>query len=308
MPLATASETKLMRVGHSPDPDDAFMFYALAKEKIPMQGFRVEHVIEDIESLNQRAIGAGTISSVGAVRERPLQPLDVSAVSAHAYAYLADQYLVMRSGASIGDQYGPILVTKRDAERRQAPSAPGALSKLQGKKIAVPGKLTTAYLVLQLFASEFEPVFVPFDEIFDCVASGKADFGLVIHEGQITFAEKGFEKVIDLGKWWHEETGLPLVLGLDVIRRDLGSETIKSFTKLFKRSIEYALKHRAPALDYALQFGRGIKRSLGDQFVGMYVNDDTVDLGKKGKEGLMKLLQMGYEKGILPKRVTPAFV
>ncbi len=274
-----------MRVGHSPDPDDAFMFYALAKEKIPMQGFRVEHVIEDIESLNQRALRS---------------ELEVTAVSCHAYAYLADRYLVMQSGSSVGDQYGPVLVGKTTPDSSRL--------NLKGKKIAVPGKLTTAYLVLQLFEPEIEPVFTPFDEIFDEVLAGRVDYSLVIHEGQITYEEKGLRKLIDLGEWWHEKTKLPLPLGLDVIRRDLGTETVQSFAKLFKTSIEFALNHRKEALDYALQFGRGIRENLGDQFVGMYVNHYTVDLGEKGKAGLERLLQEGYEKGILPQKITPVFV
>ncbi len=277
------TQAKLIRVGHSPDPDDAFMFYALAKEKIPMQGFRVEHMIEDIESLNQRALQG---------------ELEVTAVSCHAYAYLADKYLVMRSGASVGDQYGPILVAKPSVN---PPT-------IRGKKIAVPGKLTTAYLVLQLYERDFEPVFTPFDEIFDAVLSGKADLGLVIHEGQITHEEKGLCKIIDLGKWWHEKNGLPLPLGIDVIRRDLGKETIQSFSRLFKTSIQYALDHRKDALDYALQYGRGIKEKLGDQFVGMYVNDYTIELGPRGEAGLKKLFEEGVSKGILPRPVQLDFV
>ena len=284
-PMLTIA-TKLIRVGHSPDPDDAFMFYALAKKKIPMQGFEVQHVIEDIEGLNQRALGG---------------ELEVTAVSCHAYAYLADRYWVMPAGASVGDNYGPILVGREGSSAKFK-------NNIRGKKIAVPGKLTTAYLVLQLYESGFEPVFIPFDQIFAAVESGKADLGLVIHEGQITFAKKGFEKILDLGRWWHEKTGLPLPLGVDIIRRDLGPETIVSFTKLFKASIEYALAHREEALKYALTYGRGISEKLGDQFVGMYVNHFTVDLGKKGEEGFKKLLSLANEKRIIPREVIPEFV
>ena len=280
--------TKLIRVGHSPDPDDAFMFYALAHEKIDMRGFKVEHVIEDIESLNQRALKG---------------ELEVTAVSCHAYAYLADQYVVMRSGASVGDKYGPILVGPGPVERGTGNATPSsfnvsrsAFPAIRGKRIAVPGQLTTAYLVLQLFyktitdgvsrspfPAGFEAVFTPFDKVFDAVKSGKADLGLVIHEGQITHTDYGLEKVLDLGEWWHEKTKLPLPLGIDIIRRDLGLDTMKRFAMLFKESIEYALNHRKDALEYASQFGRGISHELNDRFVAMYVNERTIDLGTTGK-------------------------
>jgi 1,4-dihydroxy-6-naphthoate synthase len=287
--MKTASQ--LIRVGHSPDPDDAFMFYALARGKIDMRGFKVEHVIEDIESLNQRALKG---------------ELEVTAVSCHAYAFLADQYLVMRSGASVGDKYGPILVAK---------AKPGTKDLLReiwpdkhSPRIAVPGKLTTAYLTLQLYKKNFTPVFVPFDQIFDAVKSGKADLGLVIHEGQITHAEHGLEKIMDLGAWWHEKTRLPLPLGIDIIRRDLGKDTIASFSKLFKESIEYALNHREEALEYASQFGRGISEDLNDRFVAMYVNDRTVNLGAEGEAGFRRLLDEAYQAGIIPQRVDPEFI
>ena len=278
----TENSDLLIRVGHSPDADDAFMFYALAHAKIPMRGFRVEHVIEDIESLNQRALR---------------RELEVTAVSCHAYAFLAGDYAVMRSGASIGDQYGPVLVAKSGADRR-----------VRGKRIAIPGKLTTAYLALRLFEKDFEAVFVPFDRIPEAVAEGRADLGLLIHEGQITFAEYGFQKVADLGLWWHERHGLPLPLGVDIIRRDLGGETIRSFARLFRESIEYALAHRKDALAYALRYGRGIDEGLGDKFVGMYVNDQTVEIDGRGIAGFERLLAEGYEKGILPEKIRPDFV
>ncbi len=285
----TTTEAKLIRVGHSPDPDDAFMFYALAHEKIPMRGFRVEHVIEDIESLNQRAMKG---------------ELEVTAVSCHAYAYVADQYVIKTAGASVGDQYGPILVGKTQ-DWKGPLAGPEAL---RGKRIAIPGRYTTAYLVMQLYARDFEPVFIPFDQIFDAVEEGKADLGLVIHEGQITYAARGLEKVLDLGVWWHEKTSLPLPLGLDVIRRDLGEETIREFATLFKESVEFALQHREEALQYALQYGRGISLDLGDRFVGMYVNDYTVDLGAAGRQGLQKLMDWGHETGLLPRRIQTDFV
>ena len=292
------TSTKLIRVGHSPDADDAFMFYALAKKKIPMRGFEVEHVIEDIESLNQRAL---------------LGELEVTAVSCHAYAYLADRYAVMRSGASVGDNYGPILVHKG-----LGTCTSGLV--LKNKRIAIPGELTTAYLVLRLYSKttknfesrvpspDFHPVFVPFDRVFDVVKSGEADYGLVIHEGQITFAEHGLEKVLDLGAWWHEKTKLPLPLGVDIIRRDLGLDVMRSFAGLFKESIEYALSHRQEALEYALQFGRGISGDLNDRFVAMYVNDRTVDIGKGGEAGFRRLLDEAHQYGIIPNKINLEFI
>lgn len=286
------TNTKVLRFGHSPDPDDAFMFYAIAKGTIDMRGFQVEHVVEDIESLNQRALKG---------------ELEVTAVSCHAYAYLQDRYRVMRSGASVGDQYGPILVAHKNSPffNQKKPLTP---ADIRGKKIAIPGKLTTAYLSLQLFEKDFEPVFTPFDQIFGVVAAGKADLGLIIHEGQITYEQLGFRNALDLGVWWFEKHQLPLPLGIDVIRADLGEETMRSFAAVFKESIQYALDHRAPALEYARDFGRGISESLNDRFVGMYVNDYTVDLDAKGQAGLCTLLKEGYEKGILPRLVIPHFI
>ena len=303
-PLMKRPKTIPIRIGHSPDPDDAFMFYALAHEKIDMRGFKVEHVIEDIESLNQRALRG---------------ELEVTAVSCHAYAYLADKYLVMRSGASVGDNYGPILA-QRSALNAQRESknknTERCVLTVARKRIAVPGKLTTAHLVLQFYAlsvarcalRDFESVFVPFDKVFDAVKNGEVDYGLVIHEGQITHAEHGLEKVLDLGAWWHEKTQPPLPLGIDIIRRDLGRETITSFAKLFKESIEYALNHRKDALEYASRFGRGISHELNDRFVAMYVNDRTVDLGKDGETGFRTLLDQAYQHKIIPKRVALEFV
>lgn len=275
------TDTQLIRVGHSPDPDDAFMFYALAKDKIPMRGFRVEHVIEDIETLNQRALKG---------------ELEVTAVSVHAYAYLTGQYIIMRSGSSVGNKYGPVLIGKRKG------------TSIKGKRVAIPGKLTTAYLALQLYDKDFIPVFVPFDQIFEAVDAGTVDFGLIIHEGQLTYQDKGFEKIVDLGVWWFEKTGLPLPLGVDIIRRDLGMEVIRSFAALFKESIEFALAHRDAALDYALEYGRGLGKSLGDRFVGMYVNEDTVQLSQAAEEGLKRVLQEGYEQGILPHKPQIDFI
>lgn len=284
--MSHASSTQLIRIGHSPDPDDAFMFYALAHEKINMRGFRVEHVIEDIESLNQRALRA---------------ELEVTAVSCHAFAYLSDAYAVMRSGASVGDNYGPILVT-RSMGSHIVPQD------VAGKRIAIPGKLTTAFLVLQLYAKGFIPVFISFDQILEAVKNGQVDYGLIIHEGQITYAEHGLSLAVDLGKWWHETTRLPLPLGIDIIRKDLGPETVRAFARLFKESIEYALTHRKEALEYARQYGRGIAEDLNDRFVGMYVNDYTVDLGQSGEAGFRRLMEEAYRHQIIPKQVHLEFI
>lgn len=272
-----------IRVGHSPDPDDAFMFYAIAGGLIPLRGFEIEHVIEDIETLNQRALRA---------------ELEVTAVSCHAYAYLTGAYAVLRSGASVGDRYGPVLVAKDGAGGEREPSCSPAF--LKNKKVAIPGKLTTAYLVLGLFASDFQPVFVPFDQIPTAVASGHADFGLLIHEGQITYARHGLCKVMDLGLWWYHETGLPLTLGVDIIRRDLGEGTIREFAALFRESILFAMSHRKAALHYAMQYGRGIDETLTDRFVGMYVNHYTEDLNENGMEGFRRLFTEAHKKNLIP--------
>ncbi len=272
-----------IRFGHSPDPDDAFMFYAIAKNKIDTKEFKIVHVVEDIESLNQRALKA---------------ELEVTAVSVHAYAYIHDHYAIMRSGASMGDQYGPIVVAAK----------PFQASDLKGKKIAIPGTLTTAFLALQLFEKNFSYEIVPFDQILDYVKAGKADCGLIIHEGQLTYQENGLHKILDLGEWWWHQTKLPLPLGVDVIRKNLGPEKMKSFSGVFKESIVYSLEHRKEALHYALPYGRGISEERGDQFVGMYVNDYTVDLGKDGESSIVELLRRGYDQKILKGKIIPEFV
>lgn len=337
-----------IRVGHSPDADDAFMFYALAKKKIDMRGFEVEHVIEDIESLNLRALGnlklepratgPSTIALAGkrgprkneesnrgsCPGERGPDLLEVTAVSCHAYAYLADRYAVMRSGASVGAGYGPILVRSTEYDVRRKDKTHRKCSVLGSpysvQRVAVPGKLTTACLVLQLYEkleskspysvlrTPCKAVFMPFDKILDVVKSGEADYGLVIHEGQITYAEHGLEKILDLGAWWHETTKLPLPLGVDVIRKDLGLKTMRAFAALFKNSIEYALSHRKEALEYARQFGRGISEDLNDRFVGMYVNHRTVDFSKDGEAGFRELLDQAFKHQLIPHSVKLEFV
>ena len=277
------SETEKIRIGHSPDSDDAFMFYALAKDLIPTDGINVVHVIEDIESLNRRALNA---------------ELEVTAISAHAYAYVADNYALTPCGASIGDKYGPLVVSKEALNREE----------LAGKKIAIPGKLTTAFLTLNLYQPDFQPETVRFDQILAHVEEGKADAGLIIHEGQLTYARMGLHKVVDLGEWWHEETGLPLPLGANAIRRDLGEDKIRQITTLLKESIQYSLDHREKGLEYAMTYARDMETDLADQFVGMYVNEYTLDYGEAGRAGVRELLRRGYESGIIPHAVEVDFV
>ena len=277
------SQTETIRIGHSPDSDDAFMFYALAKETIPTDGIQVVHVIEDIESLNQRALNA---------------ELEVTAVSIHAYAYIADKYALMPCGSSMGDRYGPILVANQ----------PFPVSELKGKKIAIPGRMTTAYLTCSLFESDFEAIEVPFDQIIDFVKGGQADAGLIIHEGQLTYEESGMHKIVDLGEWWYQETGLPLPLGGNVIRRDLGVEKMQKVTRLVRQSIQHSLDNRAEALDYAMIYARDMETKTADQFVGMYVNEYTIDYGDSGREGVRELLKRGHESGIISQPVDIEFV
>ncbi len=275
------SQTEKVRIGHSPDSDDAFMFYALAKGLIPTDPFEIVHVIEDIETLNQRALAA---------------ELEVTAISVHAYAYVAKDYALMPCGASIGDRYGPLVVSKTPIDT------------LEGKRIAIPGEMTTAYLTLSLFQPNFEAETRPFDQILDAVQKDEVDAGLIIHEGQLTYAREGLHKVIDLGEWWYEETGLPLPLGANVIRRNLGTEKIHQITSLLKQSIQYSLEHRARGLEYAMTYARDMETALADKFVGMYVNDYTLDYGDKGRAGVRELLHRGNTAGIIPHRVDADFV
>jgi 1,4-dihydroxy-6-naphthoate synthase len=278
--------TRTIHVAHSPDSDDAFMFYALAEGKIDTGGLRYVHQLADIESLNQRALRA---------------ELEVTAVSIHAYAYLWRHYALLGSGSSMGDGYGPRLVATRSC-----PADPRAA--LRGLRIAVPGKLTTAYLSLKLYQPEFEAVVVPFDEIEGAVERGKVDVGLLIHEGQLTYADTGLQLWADLGTWWLQDTGLPLPLGGNVVRRDLGTDIIAQVAKDLRASIVYALEHRAPALAHAKQYNRGIGDERTDAFVGMYVNQWTVDYGLRGRQAVQKLLDRGFEAGVIPERVTAEFV
>lgn len=281
--------TQLIRVGHSPDPDDAFMFYALARNKIDTGRYRFEHELVDIETLNRRAQQA---------------ELELTAVSLHAYAYLADKYVLCPCGASMGDDYGPMVVA-REACR---------VSDLKHRVIAVPGTLTTAFLALRLCLGEdFSHVVVPFDAILDATAQGqyegqRVDAGLVIHEGQLTYAQDSLELVVDLGRWWKGETGLPLPLGANAIRKDLGDACIRDVNRLLHASIEYGLAHREAALEYALAYGRDLDVGQADRFVGMYVNHWTLDFGPRGREAVATLLARGYAAGAIPRLVQPEFV
>jgi 1,4-dihydroxy-6-naphthoate synthase len=272
-----------IHVAHSPDSDDAFMFYALAEGLIDTEGLEYVHELQDIESLNHRAMKG---------------ELEVSAVSIHAYTYLTDRYALLSSGASMGDRYGPRLVGKQPASRDD----------VRGKRVAIPGMLTSAYLALRLYQPDFEPVVTPFDLVEDAVLTGKADFGLVIHEGQLTYAERGLSLVVDLGEWWYGETGLPLPLGGNVVRKDLGAGVIDKIARHLKASIAYALSHRAGALDHAMKFARGLERSKADEFVGMYVNDWTLDYGEAGRKSVQLFIDRGVSAGVIPKGVTVEFV
>lgn len=269
-----------IRVGHSPDADDAFMFYALAKEKISSGGFEIEHVVEDIERLNHRAFSG---------------ELEVTALSCHAFGFLSDRYQLLPYGSSVGDGYGPIVVEKEKGDSPHRGLSPFSI--LKGARIAVPGRYTTAFLALQLFQPQFIPVFTPFDAIFEAVEKGEADFGLLIHEGQLTYREKGFKKIVDLGEWWKEKYNLPLPLGVNAIRRDLDENVKQQFARVFLSSLEYAFSHRKDAVDHALQFGRGIDAERGDRFVGMYVNNFSLDLDGPTREALKLLYRLGNERG-----------
>lgn len=275
---------RLITVGHSPDPDDAFMFYALAHDKLDTGELRFRHELQDIETLNRRALRG---------------ELEVTAVSIHAYAYLLDHYALLPSGCSMGDRYGPLVVARR----------PMRTAELPGARLAVPGTLTTAFLTLRLLLPQgFGYEVVPFDQILSAVAEGRYDAGLIIHEGQLTFQDRGLHPVVDLGVWWQERTGLPLPLGGNAVRRDLGTATMREISRLLKESIRYALAHRAEALAYALRYARDMDRTLADRFVAMYVNEWTLDYGPRGREAVHRLLEEGHRAGVIPSPVALEFV
>jgi 1,4-dihydroxy-6-naphthoate synthase len=282
---ATSNEVREITVAHSPDSDDAFMFYGLATNKVRVPGLRFTHTLCDIETLNQKAREGNGF-------------YDVTAISFHAYPYIQDKYALLPSGGSVGDGYGPMIVAPRAYSE----------SEIKTKRIAIPGTLTTAYLALQLFAPGVETVTVPFDEIIPQVLAGQHEAGLIIHEGQLTYDKSGLHRIVDLGKWWQKVTGLPLPLGGNAIRRSLGHELMVNVGQALRDSIQYALDHREEALAYAMQFARDLDPQLADRFVGMYVNERTLDYGPDGREAVKRLLDMGHKAGIIPQEARVEFV
>jgi 1,4-dihydroxy-6-naphthoate synthase len=285
------NRTEVFILGHSPDPDDAFMFYAMAKHKIDLRGYRFEHRLEDIQTLNERARRG---------------ELHISAISIHAYAYVADKYALLPCGASMGDGYGPVVVRKRS--ELPTSNEEGAHAFLKGKKIAVPGKMTSAFLGLQLLVGEFEFTVVPFDKIFDAVENGHADAGLIIHEGQLTYARSGFEKIVDLGEWWKRQTGLPLPLGGNVVRKDIPPPVRRDLNEIIRESIEYGLTHRDEAVAYSLAYARDMNAQLASKFIGMYVNEFTRDYGEIGRAAIRKFLSEAHHKGYIDALIKLEFV
>jgi 1,4-dihydroxy-6-naphthoate synthase len=281
---ATGTAIQEISIAHSPDSDDAFMFYGLATNKVRVPGYKFIHTLTDIETLNHRAINEAFY--------------DVTAISFHAYPYLQDNYTLMACGGSVGEGYGPMIVSSRKL----------TLAQIKKIRIAVPGTLTTAYLTLKLFAPEIETAVVPFDKIIPAVVAGEFEAGLIIHEGQLTYANDGLLKLLDLGQWWRDQTGLPLPLGGNAIRRSLGAETLSSTTNALRDSIQHALDHREEALAYAMQFARDLDPTLANRFVGMYVNERTLNYGPDGREAIHKLLDMGYDRGVIPHRANIDFV
>jgi 1,4-dihydroxy-6-naphthoate synthase len=284
--MSTSSVVPQVReisIAHSPDSDDAFMFYGLATNKVRVPGLKFSHTLTDIETLNRKAMDGF---------------YDVSAISFHAYPYVQDKYTLMSCGGSVGEQYGPMVVAPRAIN----------LEDLKRMKVAVPGTMTTAYLALKLFAPDIETAVVPFDQIIPQVLAGNYEAGLIIHEGQLTYDRSGLSKIIDLGKWWHEMTGLPLPLGGNAIRRDLGPDLISTVQQALRDSIQHALDHREQALAYAMQFARDLDPHMADRFVGMYVNSRTLDYGEDGKEAVSRLLNMGYRAGIITQEPHVEFV
>jgi 1,4-dihydroxy-6-naphthoate synthase len=279
----------LLHVAHSPDPDDAFMFWALAAGRLDTGDRRYVHELADIESLNRRALKG---------------ELEITAVSLHAYAYLADQYALLAHGASMGDRYGPRVVSRTPPP----PSPAAARASLAGRRVAIPGELTTAFLALQLYQPDVTHEVVPFDHIEAHVAAGHAELGLLIHEGQLTFGQHGLHLWVDLGQWWHGETGLPLPLGGNVVRRDLGDTLMRLVARDLRASIAYGLAHRAAALAHAKGYSRGLTDAQNDEFVGMYVNDYTLDYGPVGRRAVAELLSRAHAAGLIPRRLEPAFV
>jgi 1,4-dihydroxy-6-naphthoate synthase len=290
-----AAERGVFTLGHSPDPDDAFMFYAMAENKIDLRGYQFEHRLEDIQTLNERALRG---------------ELHISAISIHAYAYVSKRYALLPCGASMGDGYGPVVIRKHPTSNIQHPTPKQSPSRdfLRGRKIAVPGKMTSAFLALQLFLGEFEFVVVPFDQIFDAVNDGRADAGLIIHEGQLTYARSGFQKVIDLGEWWKGETGLPLPLGGNVLRKNIPKATQHDLLEIIRESIEFGLAHREEAVRHSLPYARDMNADLAGKFIRMYVNEFTRDYGGIGRAAIRKFLGDARDKGYIDAPMAVEFV
>jgi 1,4-dihydroxy-6-naphthoate synthase len=286
------SIARVFRLGHSPDPDDAFMFYAMAERKIDLRGYEFEHRLEDIQTLNERALRG---------------ELEITAISIHAYAYVSERYALLPCGASMGDGYGPMLVAT-DPEAPSGDSPDELCAWLSGRVIAVPGRMTSAYLALQLFLGAFEHVMVPFDQIFEYVKSGRAAVGLIIHEGQLTYANAGFRRLLDLGQWWKAERGLPLPLGGNVLRKDIPPEVQHDLAEIMRESIDYGLAHREAAVRHSLPYARQMDAALAGKFIGMYVNDYTRDYGESGRAAIREFLRAGFEGGFVPAARELEFV
>jgi 1,4-dihydroxy-6-naphthoate synthase len=286
-------ERGVFTLGHSPDPDDAFMFYAIAENKIDLRGYRFEHRLEDIQTLNERALRG---------------ELHISAISIHAYAYVAEKYALLPCGASMGDGYGPVVIRKRSTLNADSTHEAEAREFLSGKKIAVPGKMTSAFLALELFLGGFDYVVVPFDHIFEAVRSGRADVGLIIHEGQLTYERSGFKKVIDLGEWWKRETGLPLPLGGNVLRKDIPRPIQRDLLEIIRESIEFGLAHRDEAVRHSLPYAREMNADLASKFIGMYVNEFTRDYGEIGRTAIRKFLGDARDRGYIDAPIEMEFV
>ena len=283
MPTTASTKTRTVSIAHSPDSDDAFMFYALATNKVRLAGIKFTHTLCDIETLNRKATEG---------------VYDVTAISFHAYPYIQQRYALMSCGGSVGEGYGPMIVATHAF----------SLAEIKTRRIAVPGTMTTAYLALKLFAPKIQTEVVPFDQIIPQVLEGKCDAGLIIHEGQLTYAKSGLHRILDLGQWWREKQGLPLPLGGNAIRRELGAETIAGISDALRRSIQYALDHREQALVYAMQFARDLDPQMADKFIGMYVNERTLDYGEDGREAVRRLLELGYKAGVITTRPKLEFV
>jgi 1,4-dihydroxy-6-naphthoate synthase len=288
-----AAERAVFTLGHSPDPDDAFMFYAMAQRKINLRGYRFEHRLEDIQTLNERALRS---------------ELHISAISIHAYAYVTGRYALLPCGASMGDGYGPLVITQTASKSSVPASGVDLRNWLRERVIAIPGRMTSAYLTLKIYLGNFKDIVVPFDQIFEAVKNGRADAGLIIHEGQLTYARSGFQKVIDLGEWWKNETGLPLPLGGNVLRKDIPPRVQHDLLEIVRESIDFGLAHRDEAVRYSMPYARDMDADLAGKFIGMYVNEFTRDYGETGRAAIRKFLGEGRDKGYIDTPVEVEFV